>query len=476
MATTKKATTTKKKTTDTKKPLVPNLEKNEVLEYLKYFSQCSKCGRILDKSKNFYMSYSKDNVYSKRMNICKECLGKLLEEYIFESQSILTGIYRTCRATNIYFTEKLFNEACDCVEVDPNKTLTENGMEIWKVYIKNCNSLPQNTGKSFDQGQQLGEVVEIKEREYVNIEDIIVDDMSVDKELEFQRNKADIIKMLGYYPFENEDSEDLLCGQLITFLGDEEIKDDAIKLNAIISIIRNQRAVDVISKSLAEKTKDFTNLENSLGTIKQMTVIQKDLSKTILDTAKDNKLTDMWSGKKTAGASTLTGMLSKLRSINLDDVQVNLFDIRTAKGIEQVAIQSAKGIVENLNWSDDTAMEMIKEQRILIDQYYKQYMSLKEENRKLKVICHLNNVDYTTDNYIDEVEWKDLKPSEDLTTDDVAEMVKKYEEHAKAIEEEANDIQLIGVCEYADNIIEKEKTEQKQKLIDAIKESAKELK
>ena len=157
-------------------------------------------------------------------------------------------------------------------------------------------------------------------------------------------------------------------------------------------------------------------------------------------------------------------------------MQVNLFDIRTAKGIEQVAIQSAKGIVENLNWSDDTAMEMIKEQRILIDQYYKQYMSLKEENRKLKVICHLNNVDYTTDNYIDEVEWKDLKPSEDLTTDDVAEMVEKYEEHAKAIEEEANNVQLIGVCEYADNIIEKEKTEQKQKLIDAIKENAKELK
>ena len=88
----------------------------------------------------------------------------------------------------------------------------------------------------------------------------------------------------------------------------------------------------------------------------------------------------------------------------------------------------------------------------------------------------MNDIDYTTDNYIDETEWKDLKPSEDLTTDDVAEMVKEYEEHAKAIEEEANNIQLIGVCEYADNIIEKEKTEQKQKLIDAIKESAKELK
>ena len=103
-------------------------------------------------------------------------------------------------------------------------------------------------------------------------------------------------------------------------------------------------------------------------------------------------------------------------------------------------------------------------------------MSLKEENRKLKVICHLNNVDYTTDNYIDEVEWKDLKPSEDLTTEDVAEIVEKYEEHTKAIEEEANNVQLIGVCEYADNIIEKEKTEQKQKMIDAIKENAKELK
>ena len=108
---------------------------------------------------------------------------------------------------------------------------------------------------------------------------------------------------------------------------------------------------------------------------------------------------------------------------------------------------------------------------------YKEYVTkLKEENRKLKVICHLNNVDYTTDNYIDEVEWKDLKPAEELTTDDVAEIKAEYESYVNDIEEESKNVQLMGVCEYADNIIEKEKTEQKQKLIDAIKESAKELK
>ena len=201
-----------------------------------------------------------------------------------------------------------------------------------------------------------------------------------------------------------------------------------------------------------------------------MSAIQKDLSKTILDTAKDNKLTDLWSGKKTAGANSLTGTLYKLRQINLDDAQVNLFDIKTSLGMEQVAKQSARGIVENLNWGDDASMDMIKEQRILIDKYYKLYLSLKEENRKLKVLCNYNGINYKQDGFIEEVEWEELKPFNELTREDIDSIIIENENRIKELEDMENSIKQISVLDYANEVIEEENNKQKQKILDELKE------
>lgn len=461
MAITKTKSSTK---TTNKKDDGSKIKLKDVEEFLKDKKQCNNCGRILEITKNFYVSYSKVNKYNQRMSLCKDCLNSLIVEYIEECQDIKIGIYKVCRNTGVYFTEEQFNYAYRSVGYNPKLGLIENGLEVWKVYIKNVNSLKQNSGKSFDEGQQLN--LDKKEEAVVNVDDI--DELTLEKELEFQRNKADIIKILGYYPFDGEDNQDLLCGQLITFLGDEDIKDDAIKLNAIISIIRTQRAVDVLSKSLSEKTRDLSKLDDQLGSIKQMSTIQKDLSKTILDTAKDNKLTDLWSGKKTAGANTLTGTLFKLRQINLDEAQVNLYDIRTSLGMEQVAKQSARGIVENLNWGDDASMDMIKEQRVLIDKYYKLYISLKEENRKLKVICNLNNVDYTTEGYLQDVEWEEILPVSEITREYVDKIIEENDKKISELEEIEKSIKPITVLQYANEIIEEEKELAKQKLLEEI--------
>ena len=437
----------------------------DVEDFLKDKKQCNNCGRILEITKNFYVSYAKINKFNGRMSICKDCLNSLIVEYIKECEDIKIGVYKVCRITGVYFAEDLFNQSYTSKGYNGNLGLVENGLEIWKEYIKNVNSLRQNIGKSFDDGKQLN--LEVEKETTMN-SNAVMDDTEIEKQLEFQRNKADIIKMLGYYPFEGEDAQDLLCGQLVTFLGDEDIKDDAIKLNAIISIIRTQRAVDVLSKSLAEKTRDLSRLDDQLGSIKQMSAIQKDLSKTILDTAKDNKLTDLWSGKKTAGANSLTGTLYKLRQINLDDAQVNLFDIKTSLGMEQVAKQSARGIVENLNWGDDASMDMIKEQRILIDKYYKLYLSLKEENRKLKVLCHLNGVDYTTENYLQDTEWEEIPSVNEMTREYVDKVIEENEKKITELEKLEKSIKPMTVIQYANEIIEEEKELAKQKLLEEI--------
>lgn len=440
-----------------------SLKLGDVEEFLTERKQCSYCGRILEITKNFYLSSSKTNKNDGRMNLCKACLNSLLVEYIEDSEDIKIGIYKACRSVGVYFTEDLFNMSYSSIGYNANLGLVENGLEVWKVYIKNVNSLKQYSGMSFDDGIQLN-----LEADEPIVDENVINEMELEKQIEFKRNREDIIKILGYYPFDGEDDQELLCGQLITFLGDEDIKDDAIKLNAIISIIRTQRAVDTITKNLSDKTRDIAKLDNNLGSIKQMSAIQKDLSKAILDTAKDNKLTDLWSGKKTAGANSLTGTLYKLRQINLDDINVNLFDIRTSKGMEQVAKQSAKGIVDNLTWGDDVSMEMIKEQRILIDKYYKLYISLKEENRKLKVLCSYNGLDYTTDGYIEEVEWEDLKSTDEITREEIDRIISDNESMIAKLEEIEEKVFQGNALAYSEEVIKEVNEREKQKMIEEL--------
>ena len=54
-------TTTTKKTTSK-----PTISTKDVEEFLKDKKQCNNCGRILEITKNFYMSYSRINKYSSR--------------------------------------------------------------------------------------------------------------------------------------------------------------------------------------------------------------------------------------------------------------------------------------------------------------------------------------------------------------------------------------------------------------------------
>lgn len=440
-----------------------SLKLSDVEGFLSEKKQCGYCGRILEITKNFYLSSAKINKNDSRMSVCKACLNSLIVEYIQDSEDIKIGIYKACRSVGVYFTEDLFNMSYSSIGYNSSLGLVENGLEVWKVYIKNVNSLKQYSGMSFDDGVQLN-----LDADETIIDDNVINELELEKQIEFKRNKEDIIKILGYYPFEGEDDQELLCGQLVTFLGDEDVKQDFIKLAAIISIIRTQRAVDTLTKSLSDKTRDTSKLDINLGSIKQMSAIQKDLSKAILDTAKDNKLTDLWSGKKTAGTNSLTGTLYKLRQINLDDINVNLFDIRTSKGMEQVAKQSAKGIIDNLTWGDDVSMEMIKEQRILIDKYYKLYISLKEENRKLKVLCSYNGLDYTKEGYIKEVEWEDLKSTEEITREDIENIINDNEKMVEELEKIEQTVFQGNALEYSEKVIKEINEKEKQKMIEEL--------
>jgi hypothetical protein len=128
----------------------------------------------------------------------------------------------------------------------------------------------------------------------------------------------------------------------------------------------------------------------------------------------------------------------------------------------QVARLSSQAIVENLNFGDDDLLDMVKFQREKMEFYEKEYIKLKEENRKLKVVCSFNDVDYSKD--IFEVEYKDAL---------------EYTETDKQLQQEelnnfnniVKDVLSINTSEYADlKMKEKEEIEKKKILKDVIKE------
>ena len=184
-----------------------------------------------------------------------------------------------------------------------------------------------------------------------------------------------------------------MYAKLINML-DEDSQNDELKNSAIISIIKGQNQENKINDVITILSSDSKSIKDNIGTIKSLTDTKEKLNKSLLALAKDNKISDLYSGHKTVGANTLTGMVKKLKEIDLKEAQVNLFDIQTSNGMLQTARLSAKAIVENLNFGDDDLVDMLKFQKGKLDFYEQEYSKLIEENRKLKAVCSFNDIDY----------------------------------------------------------------------------------
>ncbi|NGU31046.1 hypothetical protein G6Z34_13220 [Clostridium perfringens] len=106
---------------------------------------------------------------------------------------------------------------------------------------------------------------------------------------------------------------------------------------------------------------------------------------TIYKAAEDNGISFKYNTNKSVGAGTLTGTMKKLIEIGLDEVEVNLFDIQTAKGMKQVADLSNQSIVEQLQFDENEYTDMIAYQRNEMNTLRSAKEKFEEEARKLKI-------------------------------------------------------------------------------------------
>jgi Fe-S oxidoreductase len=447
-------------------------------EQMKGKTRCTKCGKILSDKNNFYTSNSKLHTYTGRLSLCKSCLNNFYISLLEETNDIRIAIFKLCELLDFVYLENIYESSL--IEAGWNKkfTIVENGLEVWKKYIKTINSLTNYQGLTFEHGDKINNNNEnnLPSKEVIQENTTIVEkkkeltENDLEQKIRDKQNKEDIIRIIGYDPFENELEEDKskMYAKLINML-DEDSQNDELKNSAIISIIKGQNQENKINDVITILSSDAKSIKDNIGTIKSLTDTKEKLNKSLLALAKDNKISDLYSGHKTVGANTLTGMVKKLKEIDLSEAQVNLFDIQTSMGMLQTARLSAQAQIENLNFGDDDLVDMVKFQRGKIDFYEQEYSKLREENRKLKAICSFNDVDYKQE--VLETEFYDVLDYGNLKDENISIQKQKYENELNMFNEITKNIKPITTMEYIDEVIEEKKNIEKQKILnDVIKE------
>ena len=202
---------------------------------------------------------------------------------------------------------------------------------------------------------------------------------------DYDKNRRDVIKMVGYDPFDNyprEDDKPYLYASLISMI-DEDTKDDGMKIRAVIQIVQahNQirRLNDAINLLIASPDTIFSDLPQ----INKAQSTINGLIKSANDLAKDNGISVNFNNNKSKGANTLSGKIKELAEKNFEGADINTFDVETCKGMLQVAELSETARHKQVGYDDNIAQE-IKDIKVdLVESLTKERDAALESMRKL---------------------------------------------------------------------------------------------
>ena len=218
---------------------------------------------------------------------------------------------------------------------------------------------------------------------------------------ELDRNRKDVIRLIGYDPFEKELEEDkpLLYAQLIGYLDMSGNNDDMMRMSSAITIVRGylqlQKLDDMIAKAMNNASK-----AGNAGEIKSYLDAKKNISATISQLAEQSCISLKHNKNSTKGENTWTGKVRIMKEMNLREAEVNIFDAETAAGIAQVADISNASILKQINLDENDYVGMLMEQKKMIEDLNKSANEaieksrlLLRENIDLKKLLEENGID-----------------------------------------------------------------------------------
>lgn len=348
---------------------------------------CPYCMKEKKKSE-FYMS-SDPLVLTGITTMCKDCARKIAMNWDEGRQE-----YGVCNKASIQqalcrLDKPFLNRLWEASYLEWADSSKKQRTTIWDSYIKNV-GMVQYRGMRW-QDSDIFDVYVEKAKQAAKIEigkENRTSSVSAEDVQEaYKTNRKDAIRMIGYDPFANypiEEDKPVLYAQLISFI-DEETKNDGMKMNAVIQIVKAFNQIQKINDAIDELSSDVMSLNNNNGTIKQHADTISKLLSGANALAKDNGISVNFNNSKSKGQNTLTGKMKELDLIGFRDAKINMYDIDYCKGMQQVAEISAKAQADQIGFDENTLNEIGNIRRELIDSLQKDRDKAVERARKLLV-------------------------------------------------------------------------------------------
>lgn len=382
MATTRKSTTSEpvKMTPTQMRKKIAELE-TEIENYKENTAWCFMCGK--PKRKDRFYDNTDPLVVSHCSPICKDCAKKIalrVDANGEEHEPTKESIQLALRYLNKPFYNKLYDSS---IQESENSATGKTKNNAWTSYIKNV-SMPQYIGETYADSDMFKEKIIYEDEK--TTEDVIKGREDQDTYSSFVKNKNDVVRLLGYDPFEKEAISDqpFLYSQLLGLLdSSEDANDDMMRTASAISIVRAFLQQSKIDNAISTYMSDIRKLQNNSATIKSLQQSKKDLTSIIKDLAAESCISLKNNKNAKKGENTWTGKIKKIKDMNLREGEVNGFDLATCRGMQQVMDMSNASILKALRLDESEWSDMVAEQRQMITNLRSDLDNYKEISRIL---------------------------------------------------------------------------------------------
>ena len=346
-------------------------------------SFCLKCKTHKDREKGFYINT--DPMYGETTctPICRECARKIAlrvdkngEEHEPTKESVITALK--------YLQKPFLNTVWNAsVQESENLIAGKVKSNVWTAYIKNIQMVNYVGMNFFDSDFYKEKTVYDDEKNETEVVDTHIDQDTYDS---FLKNKDDVIRLLGYDPFEKEDLSDqpFLYSQLLGLLdSSEDANEDMMRTSSAISIVRGFLQQAKIDDTVSKLMCDITKIEANSATIKSLQESKAKITSVITSLAQDSCISLKHNKNAKKGENTWTGKIKKIKGLNLREGEVNGFDIDTCRGMQQVQEISDASIMKQLALDESEWSDMVAEMRVTNTTLRREKDAYQEINRIL---------------------------------------------------------------------------------------------
>ena len=355
------------------------------IEEKKYL--CPYCNQE-KKKKEFYMS-SDPLILTGITSMCKDCAKKIALNWDERKQEYGICTKSSVQEALIRLDKPFLTKIWDSSYLEWADQNNRKRATIWDAYIKNI-GMVQYRGLRWQDSDIFDVYVEKSKQTAqieLNKENRTSDTMLPEANEEYKTNRKDVIRMIGYDPFANypiEEDKPMLYAQIISFI-DDETKNDGMKMNAVIQIVKSFNQISKINDAIDELAADTMKLNNNNGTIKGLADTVSKLLSGANALAKDNGISVNFNNSKSKGQNTLTGKMKELELIGFRDAKINMYDVDYCRGMQQVAEISAKSQVDQIGFDENVMNEINMIRRELVDSLQKERDKAVERARLLLV-------------------------------------------------------------------------------------------